>query len=90
MREHIYTVEWTTFAGKQFKKIKDESLKKEILDVIETEIAKNPLCGKPLTFAFKGVRSYRLGRLRILYKHYTDRLVVVILKVEHRKSVYRG
>jgi len=89
MREHLYTVEWTTHAEKQFKKLTNKNLQEEILDIIENEIAKNPLLGKPLTFTFKGVRSYRLGRLRILYKQYVDHLIIVILKIEHRKSVYR-
>lgn len=89
MREEVYSVEWARQAAKQFEKIKDDALKGRILDVIENEIAKDPLIGKPLAFVFKGVRSYRLGRLRILYKPYKDRLVVVVLRVEHRGSVYR-
>jgi len=89
MREEVYSIAWETAAAKQFKKIRDSGLKARILDVIESKIAKDPLIGKPLTFVFKGVRSYRLGHLRILYKPYKERLVIVVLKVEHRKTVYR-
>jgi len=88
MRENIYSIEWTNKAAKQFKAIDDQKLREHILDIIENEIARNPLTGKPLTFVFKGVYSYRLGQLRILYKPYKERLVVVILKIEHRRSVY--
>ena len=89
MRGKRYSIEWGNEAAKQFKKIKDLELKRRILDVIEDEIAKDPLVGKPLKFVFKGTRSYRLGRLRILYKQYKNRLVIVVLSVEHRKSVYQ-
>jgi len=88
-RKASYSIEWGSEAAKQFKKIKDAGLKDRILDVIENEIARDPLVGKPLTFVFKGARSYRMGRLRILYKQYKERLVIVVLKVEHRKNVYR-
>jgi len=89
MRERIYTIEWSSQAEKQFNKIDDKKLKEKILEIIEHEIAQNPLSGKPLMEPFKDVRSYRVGRLRILYKPYADRLIIVVLRVEHRKDVYR-
>ena len=89
MRRRTFIVEWTPQAHKQFHKITDKKLKEKIVEIIEKEIAGDPLTGKPLTLVFKGVRSYRVGRLRILYKPYKERLVVVILRIEHRKGVYR-
>ena len=89
MRRHFYTIEWTSRAQKQFRKITDEKLKQRIIEIIENEIASDPLIGKPLTLGFKGIRSYRIGRLRILYKPYKAKLIIVILRIEHRKSVYR-
>jgi len=89
MRARVYTIVWAARAQKQFHKINDEKLKERIVEIIETEIARDPLLGKPLTFVFKGVRCYRVGRLRILYKPYKDKLIIVVLKVEHRKKVYR-
>lgn len=89
MRRHIYTIEWTSCARRQFHKITDEKLKQRIIEILEKEIAHDPLIGKPLALVFKGARSYRVGRLRILYKQYKAKLVIVILRIEHRKSVYR-
>lgn len=89
MRQRTYSIEWDKEAAKQFKKITDQALKDRILDVVEHTLAVDPHVGKPLTLAFKGVRSYRMGRLRILYKAYPDRLVIVILRIEHRRDVYR-
>ncbi len=89
MRLSAYTIEWSNPAAKQFQKIRDKKLAQRILEVIEQEIAHNPLVGKPLTEPFKGVRSYRVGRLRILYKPDTEKLTSVILRIDHRKSAYR-
>jgi len=89
MREHYYKIEWHPNAERQFKKIKEQNLKDQILEIIEFQIARDPLIGKPLTGAFLGTRSFRLGVLRILYKFYKDRLIIVILSVEHRRQVYR-
>ena len=89
MRVSAYAIEWSSNAVKQFKKIRDQKIAQRILEVIEREIAMDPLCGKPLTEPFKGVRSYRIGVLRILYKPDTQKLTSVILRIDHRKSVYR-
>ena len=88
MRRRSYTVQWEAAASRSFRKIKDQPLKDHVLSIIETEIAVDPLAGKPLTGPFKGVRSYRTGVLRILYKFYANRLVIVILNIDHRKNVY--
>ena len=89
MRRRSYTVQWESTASRFFRKIKDQPLKDHILSIIENEIAGDPLVGKPLTGPFKGTRSYRTGVLRILYKFYAGRLVIVILSIDHRKNVYR-
>ena len=89
MRRNLYTVEWDPQAAKIFRKMKEQKLKDHILDIIENEIAGNPLSGKPLSGALIGIRSYRSGVLRILYKFYVDRLVIVILDIDHRKDAYR-
>ena len=89
MRVTAYIIEWSNPAAKQFQKIKDKKLAQRIIEVIEQEIAVNPLCGKPLTEPFKGVRSYRIGRLRILYRPDIQKLTSVILRIDHRKNVYR-
>ncbi len=89
MKQNVYIVEWHRQAAGQFKSIKNHVLREEILGIIENEISRNPFAGKPLSGPFIGVRSYRVGIIRILYKFYKDLLVIVILRVEHRKSVYK-
>ena len=53
-------------------------------------IRTNPKHGKPLRDELKGVWSERVATFRILYKIYEHEVEVLILTVEHRKSVYGG
>jgi mRNA interferase RelE/StbE len=51
------------------------------------ELSLNPLLGKKLKGEFEGLRSYRVGSFRIVYRVTSDVLEVVY--VDHRKDVYR-
>lgn len=50
-------------------------------------LSEHPLSGKPLKGEFEGLRSYRLGSFRIIYRFSEDLLEVVYL--DDRKDVYR-
>lgn len=50
-------------------------------------LSERPLSGKPLKGEFVGLRSYRLGSFRIIYRSSKDLLEVVYL--DDRKDVYR-
>jgi mRNA interferase RelE/StbE len=90
MRKQPFVVEWDRKASKAFRDIDDARLRENIVDAIEKEIAPDPfVAGKPLVGPFKGTRSYRIGVIRILFKPYKDRLVVVLLDIAHRREVYR-
>jgi mRNA interferase RelE/StbE len=89
MRYKVYTIEWDRKAAKVFENLKDQKLKDHILDAIEYHIARDPFAGKPLAGPFKGIYSRRIGVIRILYKPYKDRLIVVVLDIAHRREVYR-
>lgn len=51
------------------------------------ELSGNPVLGKKLKGEFEGLRSYRLGPFRIVYR-FTKELVEVVY-LDHRKDVYR-
>jgi mRNA interferase RelE/StbE len=53
------------------------------------EISKNPYCATALVGNLKGYYSYRVGDYRILYELRKQPLKVYVLKIEHRKDVYR-
>lgn len=68
----------------------DKSVLKKAFKIIETVIAHDPYSGKPLTGQYKGLYSYRFSDFRIIYEIIKERIVVVILRIRHRKDVYDG
>ncbi|MBU0894674.1 MAG: type II toxin-antitoxin system RelE/ParE family toxin [Nanoarchaeota archaeon] len=48
----------------------------------------NPELGKPLTGKLAGLWSLRFGKFRALYQIRKSELLVLILKLGHRKNVY--
>ena len=64
----------------------DARLQERVKETIR-EVSGNPLSGKKLRGEFEGLRSYRLGPLRIVYRFTKDLLEVVFM--DYRKDVYR-
>ncbi|MDX9736457.1 MAG: type II toxin-antitoxin system RelE/ParE family toxin, partial [Thermoanaerobaculia bacterium] len=52
------------------------------------ELSRDPLQGKPLSFTLKGLRSWRTGDWRIVYKAEAERVVVFVVTEGHRRDVY--
>lgn len=65
----------------------DKKLFRRVLAKIET-LYENPREGKALVGNHKGEFSIRIGNYRIIYELDTERHIVFILTVKHRKHVY--
>jgi len=52
------------------------------------DLANNPELGKPLTGRLAGLWSLRAGDYRALYQIRHNELLVLILKIGHRKDIY--
>jgi len=87
-RDNIYDIHFTRTSKKQFDTL-PVKIKSEIAKMLEEEIARNPLLGKPLQGPLKGLRSQRIGNLRIIYKIIKNELTIMVINLEHRKQVYR-
>ncbi|MDM8564967.1 type II toxin-antitoxin system mRNA interferase toxin, RelE/StbE family [Candidatus Halobeggiatoa sp. HSG11] len=74
---------------KDLKKI-DKKWQVKILDVIKTKLVKNPYAGKKLVGNLSEYYRYRVGNYRIIYEIIEEDIVVVILKIKHRKNIYRN
>lgn len=82
-------VELSPKARAQLKDLsRDASLRRRLVNALEG-LARTPLAGKPLKGPFQGVRSHRVGRYRILYEVFQNRLVVYVMDICHRSDVYR-
>ena len=85
-----YKVVYTTTAAKQFKKM-DRSIAAFILSFIEDKLVD---CENPRAYgkAFQGNLSeiwrYRVGDYRILAKIEDQLLIITVVEVGHRKSIY--
>ena len=64
-------------------------LKNQVDKALE-RLCKNPHIGKPLGGELKGLRSERVSAFRIIYRIYDKAVEILILVIEHRKSVYGG
>jgi len=52
------------------------------------ELKNNPELGKPLVGRLSGLWSLRIGDYRAVYQIRKSELVVLVLKIGHRKDVY--
>lgn len=51
-------------------------------------IKKDPFDGKVLEGELKGIRSWRVGEYRILYRILKQELLVLVIKIGNRQGVY--
>ena len=80
----------TDKAKKQLKKL-DSSISKRILDYLEQlELIDDPRSrGKALTSNLAGLWRYRVGDYRILCRIHEDKLVITVIEIAHRSTIYR-
>lgn len=83
-----YTVEVLQKAEKSLKKI-DPIFSKKIRDRLKSlEINPRPSDCKKMQ-GFENSYRTRVGKYRIVYKIYDDKILVVVVNVDHRKDVYK-
>ena len=85
-----YSVEFTGHSLKQLKKL-DRSIASFILTYIERNLegCSNPRSfGSPLTGNHKGKWRYRAGNYRILCRIDDIKIIILVIDIGHRKSVY--
>ena len=87
MREKVYSIFFTTTSEKQYLSLSNK-VQREVALILE-EIARDPLIGKPLQGALKGLKSKRAGKFRVVYQQKKNELIVLVINIEHRKSVYK-
>lgn len=66
-----------------------KSVREIIRKAIEKKLTVDPITfGKPLRFSLKGYRRLRVGDYRVIYKIIEDKVLVIIIDIDHRKDVY--
>jgi len=84
-----YQVRLTSRAEKDFRKL-DAKIKARILKpILDLKINRFPQQFKPLMGREIAQFRLRIGDWRVLYDVYDEDKVVLILKIGHRKDIYR-
>ncbi len=84
----MYKVVYLDQVEEDLKKL-DKSITKKILTRIETYLARDPEeLGKPLKGEFQGYWRYRWGNYRVIYKISQHEILILILRIGHRKDIY--
>ena len=83
----MYKLSLDSSAKKSLRKLDSHSQKK-IINRLK-KLRYNPYLGKPLTGKLSGLRSLRIGIYRALYIIKEMELMVIILRIGHRKTIYR-
>ena len=87
--DRMYSIEIENRCLKELRTL-DRSVVRRAFEHIEDVIAKDPFSGKKLKGKYSGLFCYRFSDYRIIYEVRSQKLIVVILRIRHRKNVYDG
>jgi mRNA interferase RelE/StbE len=86
-----WTVEWDERARRELRRL-DHQAQREILRFFRERIMTDEdprRFGRPLRDELRGLWRYRVGSYRMACRIDDDKVVVVVLAVGHRSSIYR-
>lgn len=87
----VWTIEYAESTQKDIRKL-DPAERRRIREFLEGRVAAldDPRSiGKALSGSLRGLWRYRVGDYRVIVSIEDKRLCVLVLKVGHRRSVYR-
>ncbi len=85
-----YKIKIKGSAQKEIRKLSSKELRDKVVDII------NNLYTNPLPDESKKIKGsnnvYRIrqGTYRIIYQIYKNELLIIVIRVRHRKDAYRG
>ena len=83
----VYKVSYKASVEKDLRRI-DKQIVARLLRKLEAELSKDPSKGERLKGEFEGLFKYRIGDYRIIHTRTADG--VLVLRISHRKDVYRA
>lgn len=81
-----WTIRFTASAAKAVRKL-DPEIRRRVRLAVAT-LREETERGKPLQLTLKGLRSWRTGDFRIVYRLEAGRIEVLVVAVGHRRDVY--
>jgi len=84
----MYAIEYDTKVRSDMLKL-GGSEKVRIKRAVDTKLILNPtLYGKPLQYSLVGLRSFRVGEYRVIFR--LEESIIFIVFIGHRKNVYQS
>ena len=83
----IYSVSIKQSAAKALEKVVREDRLRVIAAI--DQLKTNPTAGGVLKGEFSGLRRIRIGSYRVVYEVQDQKLVVLVIRIGHRREVYR-
>lgn len=82
-----YSIKIKSSAAKALRKI-DVNERVRLVEAID-RLAEEPSAGSALKGEFGGLRRLRVGRYRIIYEAIHQKLTILVVRIGHRREVYR-
>ncbi len=82
-----YSVKIKASAAKALRKIRGAD-QARLIEAID-QLAESPNAGSALKGEFSGLRRIRVGDYRIIYEVDNGILTILVLRIAHRREVYR-
>jgi len=86
-----WTIEFERTAAKEFRKL-DPQVRRRIRSFLQQRVltSGNPRsAGKPLGGVHRELWRYRVGPLRVVVEIQDKRMIILVVRVAHRREVYR-
>ena len=77
---------YTSSAARSIQKL-DPQVRARVRRALE-RLRIDPLRGKPLQLTLRGLRSWRTGDFRIVYRVVQQRIEIIVIAMGHRRDVY--
>lgn len=74
-------------AARELKRI-DRADRSRIASQID-RLAEHPYVGSALKGDLRGLRRLRVGQYRVIYEIQEDELMILVVRIAHRREVYR-
>ena len=81
-----WTLVYTSSAGRAIRRL-DPGIRRRVLAALQ-KLQAEPERGKPLQLTLKGLRSWRTGDYRIVYRVIETRIEILVVALGHRRDVY--
>ena len=83
----LYSVKIKASAAKALAKVRGAD-RGRLIDAID-QLAESPHAGSALKGEFAGLRRIRVGDYRIIYEADDGVLLILVVRIAHRREVYR-